>query len=399
MRCKRCHTKLTPGKKTCPVCGTLVVKRRGSVRLATSAGGSPLGAFGDALSRIDGRKVLATLAAAAAIVCAVLMIAGCGSCESCGNSENESGCTTRLNDGKTSTEFYADGSLYYVNGEKLVAFDGSTSVVAHNAKAMSNICVAGDNIYYLQYGNVWTVPRDAPITADDTGSESSAVMLLNATDSGSDIGVTRVTGFTVEDRLLCYWGTDSQGSYSIMTRNLDNGQTTLLHSGQLTNVQVYRDSIYYVSRNDADSGLLYRVSFVTGEKAAVTDSAINFYALSSGYAFVCRYVEGENTLFQISLSSGAAKKSWIIGEIDGVLANDNWIYYYTNSDMTGGDIYRIKPGESKATRIFHDSNDIMLAGIAGDYFAVYTKIGATPEDRLTNAKYYIFNAETRERVL
>ena len=64
MRCRRCHTKLAPGKKTCPVCGTLVRKRRGSVKLATTAGGS---AFDNFFAGVDMRKVLLGVFAAAAL--------------------------------------------------------------------------------------------------------------------------------------------------------------------------------------------------------------------------------------------------------------------------------------------------------------------------------------------
>ncbi len=300
-----------------------------------------------------------------------------------------------------STEYWHGSTLYYLDGENLMSMkQGGSTAVEVSGAAMSNICADDTYIYYLQYGNVWSTPREKPLTvSDDPEEKYAAVRVLNATVSGSDAGINRVTGFSVDNGVMTYWGLNSNGNYSILARPVGSYSSTLLHSGQITNVQVYRDCVYFVSREEADNGILYSVSSTTGEKKAVFDKAVNFYALSSGSAYVCRYIEGKNTLIQINLANSKIKNSWVIGEIDGMIANDRWVYYYTNNNMTGGDIYRMEPASGEAVRIFHDSNRIMLTGVAGDCFGVYTNTGSTPEDRLTHATYYIFNAETRERIL
>jgi len=408
--------------------------------------------LGDALSSIDVRKILLAIAAVIAVVCVICMFSGscssckacescaacsscgsCAACSSCGSCQACNACTTcascgsctacaacgscascendnkaedgtvyepRLNGGKMGTAYYYDSTLYYVSGDSLKSVDSSGKTTVESVgSAITNVCADDTYIYYLQFGNVWRTPREKPLTAsDDPAVKYAAERILNATVSGSDAGVTRVIGFSVEDNIISYWGLAAQGGYNILSRPIDGYTGTLLHSGELTNVQVYRGCIYFVSRDEADNGILYSISASTGEKKAITESAVSHYVLSSGCAYVCNYIEGKNNLTQISLSSGKVRNRWVIGDIEGMIANDNWIYYYVNNDMTGGDIYRMKPGTGKATRLFHDSNRISLAGIAGDYFSVYTNTGLTAADRLTNAVFYIFNAETGERI-
>ena len=426
MRCRRCHTKLAPGKKTCPVCGTLILKRRGSVRLASTAGGSRLA---ELLPRnIDPRKILLVIIVAAIIIFGVWGIAsgcascdgcgacsacescggcaacsdcgGCGSCQSCKDRDKgESKYAPSFNGSKASSEYYDGSSLYYFSGGNLMELsnEGTTSIIAAGGN-MTNICADDEYVYYLQSGNIWATPKEKPMTVtDDPQEKYASVRLINATVSGSDAGVVRVGGFGVYNDIICYWGVNSGGVYNIFTRKIGEYTSNLIHSGALTNVQMYSGMVFFVSRDEADSGILYCVSVADGSKKALTQSAIGHYAVSGGNVYCCSFVNGENTLSQISIDSAEVKGRWTIGAVDGLMANDEWIYYYVN-DASGGNINRMKPGSGEAERIFHDNGRIMLVGVAGDCFSVYTDVGATAEDRLTNAHYYIFNAETREQI-
>lgn len=442
MRCKRCHTKLSPGKKTCPVCGTLVLKRRGSVKLAASAGGSRVGGIVDTLSGVDGRKLIAAIAAAVAVVILVCLFAGgcsgcsgdgcascsscsscgscasctacascgscsacasCGSCAACDKKEDETvGVTydTSLNGGAAAKEYYRDAALYYINGDNIVSIDDAgITEVELQAKGASSLVVDGEFIYYIQGGNIWRALKERPITVSQEGQDAfSPERILNATVSGSDAGIVRAMGCTVRDNLLCYWGIDGDGVYNILSRVIGENQSKLLYRGALTNIQTYSGMVFYLSRETADNGVLYCVDFVTGEKRSMPVLNAKFYTISKGHVYTVSWINEHNTITQIDLASAAIKSQWAIGDIDGMMANDRWIYYYVNDPMTGGDLYRMDPGSSKSERIFHDTDNIMLTGVAGDYFSLYTNIGETSQDRYTNASYYIFNAQTRERI-
>lgn len=433
MRCRRCHTKLAPGKKTCPVCGTLILKRRGSVRLASTAGGSR---FAELLPRnVDMRKVLLLIIVAAIIVFGVWSIAsGCASCESCGGCGSCAACSDcggcgscaacvscggcgscaackdeekqsenpydpSFNGSKASAEYYDGSNLYYFSDGNLMALsnEGVTSIIAAGGN-MTNICADDEYVYYLQSGNIWATPKEKPMTVtDDPQEKYASVRLINATVSGSDAGVMRVGGFGVHNGVICYWGVNSSGVYNIYTRKTGEYSSTLIHSGALTNVQMYSGMVFFISRDEADSGILYCVNIADGAKRAMTESAIGHYAVSGGSVYCCSYVNGENTLSRINLKTAEIINRWTIGAVDGLMANDEWIYYYVN-DASGGNINRMKPGSAEAERIFHDESRIMLTGVAGDCFSVYTDVGETAEDRLTNAHYYIFNAKTREQI-
>lgn len=327
---------------------------------------------------------------------------GCGSCSDCSGNEKqtESQYAPSLNGSKASNEYYDGSSLYYFSGGNLMELsdEGTTSIIAAGGN-MTNICADDEYVYYLQSGNIWATPKEKPLmVTDDPQEKYASVRLINATVSGSDAGVVRVGGFGIYNDVICYWGVNSSGVYNIFARNKGEYSSTLLHSGALTNVQVYGGMVFFVSRDEADSGILYCVSIIDGSKKALTQSAIGHYAVSGGNAYCCSYVNGENALSQINLQTAEVTNRWTIGMVEGLAANDNWIYYYSNTAEAGGDIYRIKPGSDEAERIFHDASRIMLVGVAGDCFSVYTDLGATAEDRLTNAHYYIFNSKTREQI-
>lgn len=100
MRCHRCHSKIDPGRKTCPNCGTLVRKRRGSVTLAPEAGGAKLTAFfknvGSKMNLdIDiNPKVVLLFAIIVAAVLLIFGVARCDGCSECGGCSECSTCST-----------------------------------------------------------------------------------------------------------------------------------------------------------------------------------------------------------------------------------------------------------------------------------------------------------------
>ena len=293
--------------------------------------------------------------------------------------------------------YYKDGTLYYVSGDSIIALndDGSSAVIASGEK-LSNICADDTYVYYRQGTGIWKTPKEKPMTVDD--NPYASVRLIDTVVSSSDVGVMSIYGFAVVGSDIAYWGPDSSGVFNIRTCGTDGSLGDLLYSGALTNVQAYGDSVYFSSRNEEDSGVVYRVSVPTGEFMPVTQFPLSYYAVSSGSVYGCRKVDGVDELVRINSETGEPLQRWALGKIDGLFANDEWIYYYINNMPEGGDIFRIHPGDSEAKHVFFDDSIIMMTGLAGNCFSVYTDIGATVDDRYDNAVHYIFNNETQEQV-
>lgn len=87
MRCHRCHSKIDPGRKMCPVCGTLIKKPRGAFSVSRQAGGSIFGEISYSLGRLfDSVNIKIILA----VICGMILMAvvmttfRCGSCDRSG---------------------------------------------------------------------------------------------------------------------------------------------------------------------------------------------------------------------------------------------------------------------------------------------------------------------------
>ncbi len=419
MRCRRCHTTLSPGKKTCPVCGTLVLKRRGSVRLSTAAGGSVLDNF---LYRFDMRKILLAVIALAAAAGIVYMFAsgcvsceGCTACSSCASCASCNSCAScascfscaekeikskslSLNSSKMCDMYYHNGTLFYAADGSLVAMNdnGDSAAIAAGVNP-GDVCADDAYVYYRDGSSIWRTPQEKPMTTED--DPYASVCLLST--EGEDAAVSRIDGFTVYNGVMVYWGVGENGEYSIRSRMTEGSADERLYSGALANIQSYKGYLYFSSRAEEESGFIYRVSILNGAVERVTDYPVGHYALCADSLYACRYMDGKDALLRIGIDAdnmGKILSRWIIGKIDGMFANDSYIYYYINTESEGGDIFRMQPGETKAKRVFYDDSIIMMTGVSGDFFSVYTDLGETAEERYTNAAHYIFNSAKQEQI-
>lgn len=454
MRCQRCHAKVDPGRKTCPTCGTVVRKRRGSVTLAPEVGGTKLQA---ALKKIGTRfdididpKVV--LLAIVIILALALFItfaqcngcmsckgcsscdsctscascgsaascascgscascnscASCGSCTACGSctcggseeTEELSGGKGLLNAPSLSNEYYHKGTLYYIDGNNLVALSdsGVVSIVAA-ASGMSSVYADDTNVYYLKDGSIWAAPITKPATiSDDPDDRYAAKRILNATVSGSDAGVRAIYGYGITNDWICYWGPDRADSFVIGCKPLEGGAARVLNTGSYHMVQCYDGSVYFLGRDEADYGILYRIRLDTGEKTVVFNEKVYYFTLSQGCVYPITWINKTATLYRVNVDNGEVVRQWEIDELSGILANDSHIFYCVN-DSRGGNIYRMAPDGTGRQNIFYDSSTIQLTGVCGKYFSLYTDLDMKSDKRYENAVYYVIDSATGEKII
>ncbi|MBE6759768.1 MAG: hypothetical protein E7554_06730, partial [Ruminococcaceae bacterium] len=72
-RCSRCHARLDGSRKTCPYCGTMVRKRRGNVKVASSVSSGGRGGVSNVFDRVSlpslsGKHLLVILAVIVALI-------------------------------------------------------------------------------------------------------------------------------------------------------------------------------------------------------------------------------------------------------------------------------------------------------------------------------------------
>ncbi|MBQ4313593.1 MAG: DUF5050 domain-containing protein [Clostridia bacterium] len=408
MRCRRCHTKLDSSKKMCPVCGTLVRKKRGKVKLAPQAGAGnkiamPMNNIFSRMASLFESKILIAVIALLVIVAAVVTMIATGAFDGCscscgGDDTYEEIGSVSVNSATVSREYYIGTTLYYVSGNNLMSLDdnGTTTVVAAGS-GIGGVTADSENVYYLQGGDIWVSPLEKPLTvSDDPAAKYASTRIVGATASGSDAGVTSVTGYALIEGGICYWG-PAEGGTAIYTHSFSSGGRRMLFTGPCANIQCYRGKVYYVSQGAADSGVLHSIGLDSGETSVVYDETqVKYYALSDGNAMIYSDDEESGVLSRVKLRSGEVSDQWRTERFQGMAANDSYIYYHTTSG-DGSALYRMEAGGSESVKIFYDGGKIRLCGIAGDYFSLW--VGLTDSDNpYSGASYYIFNSETREQI-
>ncbi len=461
MRCRRCHSKIDPTKKMCPVCGTLIRKPRGAVKLAPEAGGNKvLSAAIDVkrkMSSINPKIVLA-------VVCGILLIvvmaltfncadcgeqdnsgfsscsgcSSCSSCSSCGSCNSCGSCSScdssESNDSKPETvkprkstsscsgnavvydklensvangrEFVKDGVLYYADSTGIHAMNvkGELTLVTPGS-SINSIYVNSTHVYYLMAGNLWRSPIEKPIVVDgDDKARYASEKLLDATASGSDIGVDRIHGFSVDGNKIVYWGSTPSDSFSICTRDVTTGAGDVIYSGKVAQVQYYRSRVFFLSRNDEDFNTAYSVDISTKERIQLFDGAVTYFALCDGSLFAYTWTDDAKDgvpahLYKIDVDTLSVLGSWQFVSIRGMMGNDSYVYYYRNNADGTSNVCLLSPDVKENKEIFFNQGAIQLNHIAGSYFSVYTGVDETAENRLAGASYYIINTGSGEKIL
>lgn len=396
-RCSRCHARLDSHRKTCPYCGTMVRKPRGKVRMAASA--NP-GGLGEMISNIQlpaltGKHLLA-LGMAAVVIVVVLTMLGCGSCSSCAacsscgsctacdscgscsSCEGEENGTGAVNGANYNCEYHYGTTLYYVEGDQLIALEDGfeTGHVVVGGKGIECVYADGYYVYYIISGKVLRASLNGQSVSDGD------VPLGNIFLDPVAVGLEKVNGFALagEDE-MCYWGQTGDGSKVICMTGLSNPQDgRIIYSGIYSNVQCYRGGVYFVSGEEATSGQIMRLDMRSEDVTAVYDQKCNYYTLSGGKVIVNiahqstdGTGEARSNLIYLDAESGKELKRFdSFPAIRGIAANDQWIYYVTEDPVTGHTlVYRFSGEGENHQLVFRKAGYYRLYGVAGSYFSLY----------------------------
>jgi len=402
-RCTRCHAKLDSHHRNCPYCGTMVRKPRGNVRVAPSVG------TGGALSNITlpaltGKHLLAILAVIVVIIIFVSML-GCGSCaacegctactscsscgacnacQSCGSCESCGSCAAcekvepTLNTTSFHCEYHYGNTLYYVDGDKLMALEDGMDAGRPLASGKGIRCLYADEefVYYLSAGQIMCAPVGM-YSADGEALPGGRVLLDPVT-----AGLQLINGFSLTgESELCFWGQDSEGVKSIHITGRDGqGEIRALYTGKYSNVQCYRGGVYFSSGEDATNGFVVRVDISTGNRKLVYESKANYFTLVNGELVVCELPMLEDgspadysRLIYMDMESGEERARFErFPRVHGMIANDEWIYYTINeNDNQETCVYRFRDEGRIHQQVFRKPGSFRLYGVADSYFSVY----------------------------
>lgn len=389
-KCSRCHARLDAGSRTCPYCGTMVRKPRGSVKVASSVG------MGGVLDRINlpaltGKHLLVALAVIAAIIifiaafscdsCAVC--SGCDSCSACSSCNSCSSCgeeeeTGGTNGANYNCEYHYGSTLYYVNGDQLIALEDGmdTGRVAAVGRGIECVYVDDNYIYYIIDGKILRTPSKA--YAVSSGDVPMGSVLLDPVN----VGLERVNGFALNgDDELCYWGQTADGGKVICVIDREGrGEPRMVHSGKYSNVQCYRGYVYFASGEDGTQGIVMRTELKSGDRKVMFDQKADYYTLSDGKLIICvgqKLEDGTVADFSRLIYIDPEKAEQLaefenFPRIRGLAANDQWVYYVMDDTISGHTlVYRFADDGKTHQLVFRKAGSYRLYGVAGSYFSLF----------------------------
>lgn len=399
MRCKRCHAKIDGKKKTCPNCGVLVRKKRGLYKLAPTALGGSSGFFDELRSELSRLRpwilytacgIVLVLIAIICISCVGCSCSGCSGCASCSQEEAVSYADS-VNSGVQGLEYYHNGTLYYINSDKIFSLSpsGENKLIAEGA-GPGTLRADDASVYYLSNGALYSVPFEKPIVvSEESGSQYAARCLAAPAAEGEDV-MTAITGYAQHGDIICYWGTCQSGIVRFMTVDPTSGVSSKLFEAAALSVKYYRGCVYYI---DASTGELMLCSVDDGSmKKTGIIPADGKYDLGSGsVCFVKK--DGETTyLDRVSLSGSKTLLHMQIDGLAGVMTTDEYIFYWKN-DATGGSVMRMTHGGADAKLLLYDAHPVELKGVSGTYFSVSTTSGLDG-----SLRYWLFDSATQQAV-
>lgn len=399
-RCTRCRAKLDSHHRTCPYCGTMVRKPRGNVRVAPSVGtGGVLSNI--SLPALTGKHLLAIAAVIIVVIVFVSML-GCGSCaacesctacsscgacnacDSCGSCSSCGSCAAcekvepSFNGANFHCEYHYGNTLYYVDGDKLMALedgmDAGRALVG--GKGIRCLYVDEEYIYYTMSGMIMCTPVDMQ-AAEGEALPGGRVLLDPVT-----VGLQAINGFALagEDE-LCFWGQDAEGIKSIHIIDRDcHGEARTLYTGKYSNVQCYRDGVYFASGEESTNGYVVRVDMKTGNRKIMFESKASYFAFTGGELIVCELPVLEDGspadyshLIYIDLESGRERARFDrFPRMHGIAANDEWVYYaaYENENKETC-VYRFRDEGKVHQQVFRKPGSYRLYGLAGSFFSLF----------------------------
>ncbi len=401
-RCSRCHARLDGNRKTCPYCGTMVRKRRGNVKVAASVGTSGVSGVLDriTLPALSGKHLLVIAAVIVAVIIAIAAVgcdscAGCSSCGSacsacsfCGSCSSCSSCGAcascgaesgekRLNGSNFNCEYYYDSTLYYVDGDRLMALEDGMNAgqPVLSGSGIKCVYVDEDNIYYIVSGRIFSSP--VGLKAVSGSDLPTGTVLFEPVD----LGMETINGFALSgDDEMCVWGQKADGEKIIcVTDRSGPDKVRTVHTGKYSNVQCYGDSVYFASGEESTNGYIVRVDLSTGSRNTVFGQKANYFTLSGGKLLACVMESTEggaqtatSTLVCVDMLTGNQLPGFFdFPRIRGIAANDQWIYYLVEDSDAGQTlVYRFNGDGSNHQLVFRKLGSYRLYGVAGDYFSL-----------------------------
>lgn len=397
MRCKRCHAKIDGKKKACPNCGVLVRRKRGLYKLAPTAVGGTSGFLDEVRSELS-RLRPGVLIAAGGILLAVIATvciscAACRGCScSCGQAQPDAVTyPDTLNSGTAGLEYYRSGTLYYINGSSIFARSDSGEVkTVAEGNGMSALCADDTNIYYLLAGELWAVPFEKPIVVSEEGGSQYAARCIAKADAQGDDPITSISGYAADGSAILYWGACQSGITRVMRLDGTTMSVSMLFEAAAGNIKYYRGYIYFT---DTASGELMRCCVQDGSVTALGlypsqghydlgDNAIYLLTAEGDLAYLDKVsTNGKKTLLHIQ-----------IGGIEGVCANDSFVYYW-KTDLSGSSVMRMSHDGADAKLLLFDTLPVVLKNVSGNYFSVTTTSGLDGSQR-----YRLFDSSTQQAV-
>jgi len=284
----------------------------------------------------------------------------------------------RANGPNYNCEYYSGSTLYYVDGDRLMALEDGMSAGQEVLSGHGITCVYADDerIYYIVSGKILTSPVGMrAVSGSDVPSGS---VLLDP----ADVGLEKINGFALSGKNdMCFWGQTSEGEKIIcVTDRSCEKEVRTVHSGSYFNVQCYGDAVYFVSGDDGTNGYIVRIELSSGEREVVFAQKMDYYTLSDGKLIVCvldRLEDGSaartSRLFYYDIKTGKELPGFeSFPGIGGMIANDRWVYYMVEDTDAGQTlVYRFSGSGENHQLVFRKLGSYRLYGVAGSYFTLF----------------------------
>ncbi len=393
MRCKRCHATISEGRKSCPNCGTLIRKKRGSITLSSQSG-VDVNPFADWINdtvynikmavRRDSRILILMVAVPLVILGAVLLIS-CGASSCSCSCSCDSGRSAKIryqameNSREPSLQCAVGDTLYYVAEGTIMSRSGDETYRSiYNSISATDLQSDGKYLYFRE-GNV--IKRIENGKTYVSGDNSADTVL----DFSSDENFT--LGYFVAEGKVYYYLREEGSEFATL---YSDGP---VFSGAADEFGYMKGRIYYtVSATDASYDICSVNTDGTDTKTVVRE--VQDYQLGGGYIYaVVADSEGIRYLVRYD-EAGKELAKWNIGAMTGgelstIAANDTWVCIAVDLEK-GSVVYRLEHNTTDIAVVFPFSDRIRLTGVSGDWYAFEST--ATDEDGKTTVDYSIRNS-------
>lgn len=400
MRCRRCHSKIDPSKKMCPVCGTLVRKPRGSLKLAREVGGTPIDNLISDSHRVFGSsapKILLAVLLGGAMIAVAALTFNCGEHRSCGSCESLEACSmVRASCDSCTSSCDSCASACSSNIEscaesckrpEAVVSDGDTVSASETqpteperrpvedvgVKPRGGSCGgrnSDDGAAYEDNRN--SVPYGRECLFNDTlyyVNSSGIYFLTDNDETGLVFAGKGISALHCENSLL-YFLQDG----GIQSVSIDGGdRKTVVNAadselGSIIGYGICDGSVCYWGRNEKDDMLIFSRPLDGGEAIRLyRGECVQQQVYRGDVYFLSRDDKDFNTLYRVSLTGGRAQRMLSVPVTYFALCRGE-VFAYTWIDSTAS-LYSV---DCRSLEVTHSWEFIAIRGItANDEYVYY----------------------------